>query len=138
MAARESRAAKPLKHGIVLFAHGSRDPQWARPFEQLAAALCAKTDAAVRLAYLELMQPSLGDAIAALASEDVASIRVVPVFLAQGRHAEQDLPRLVAAARARHPQIDISLEAAIGEQASVIEAIAAAIAARAPGDRASP
>jgi sirohydrochlorin cobaltochelatase len=117
-----------LKKGIVLFAHGSRDRDWARPFESLAATLSRKTQATVRLAYLELMQPSLAGAIAELAAEGVVSIRVVPVFLGQGGHTKQDLPTLVAAARERHPQLQISLEAPIGEQASVIEAIAAVIA----------
>jgi sirohydrochlorin cobaltochelatase len=118
-------------NGLVLFAHGSRDREWARPVEQLAATLSRKTGESVRLAYLELMQPSLGDAIAALVREGAKSIRVVPVFLGQGGHTKHDLPKLVAAARARHPGIPIALEAPIGEQASVIEAIAAAIAQKA-------
>ena len=116
--------------GIVLFAHGSRDREWARPFEQLAATLSRRTDAHVRLAYLELMQPSLGEAIAALATQGIQSIRVVPVFLGQGGHTKQDLPRLVDAARSRHAGLSITLDAPIGEQASVIEAIAAAIAGK--------
>src|SRR5439155_6571097 len=69
-----------LKAGIVLFAHGSRDPQWARPFEALAATLSRKFDGPVKLAYLELMQPSLEQAIAAMVSEGAKTIRVVPVF----------------------------------------------------------
>jgi sirohydrochlorin cobaltochelatase len=117
--------------GLVLFAHGSRDRDWARPFEELAATVSRQTDARVRLAYLELMPPSLGDAIAALVSEGAKSIRIVPVFLGQGGHTKQDLPKLAAAARERHPGIEIACEAAIGEQASVIEAIAAAIAKKA-------
>ena len=114
--------------GLVLFAHGSRDREWARPFEQLAATLSRRTDARVRLAYLELMSPSLGEAITGLAAEGAKSIRVVPVFLGQGGHTKQDLPKLVAKAREHHPAVEISLDAPIGEQASVIEAIAAAIA----------
>jgi sirohydrochlorin cobaltochelatase len=117
-----------LKDGIVLFAHGSRDPQWARPFELLAATLSQKTTAVVRIAYLELMAPTLAEAVDALAAEGITAVRVVPVFLGQGGHAKQDLPRLVAATRDRHPGIDISLDPPIGEQRSVIEAIAAAIA----------
>jgi sirohydrochlorin cobaltochelatase len=117
-----------LNTGIVLFAHGSRDREWARPFEQLAATLSRQTGAIVRLAYLELMQPSLGDAISTLVGEGAKSIRVVPVFLGPGGHTRQDLPKLAAAARERHPGVDILVEAPIGEQASVIEAIAAAIA----------
>lgn len=114
-----------MKEGIVLFAHGSRDPEWSRPFESLAAELSKKH--VVRLAYLELMQPPLADAIASLADAGVDSIRVVPVFLAQGGHVKQDLPRLVAAARSAHPNINITLEQAIGERPQVLAAIARAI-----------
>jgi sirohydrochlorin cobaltochelatase len=115
------------KEGIVLFAHGSRDGEWARPFEQLAATLSRKVRGPVRVAYLELMQPSLEQAIGALARE-VGEIRVVPVFFGAGGHVKEDLPRLVARARERHPGVAIELDAPIGEQAAVIEAIAAAIA----------
>jgi sirohydrochlorin cobaltochelatase len=114
--------------GLILFAHGSRDRDWARPFEQLAATLSRQTDARVRLAYLELMQPSLAEAIAALAAEGAKSIRIVPVFLGQGGHTRHDLPKLAARERERHPAVEISVDPPIGEQATVIEAIAAAIA----------
>ena len=30
---------KPQRHAIVLFAHGSRDPQWAEPMQALQAAV---------------------------------------------------------------------------------------------------
>ena len=120
-----------MNKGIVLFAHGSRDRDWARPFEQLAAKLSRQTDAAVRLAYLELMQPSLGDAVSALVADGAKVIRIVPVFLGPGSHTKQDLRELAAAARARHPGIEITVEPPIGEQATVIEAIAAAIAKKA-------
>jgi sirohydrochlorin cobaltochelatase len=117
-----------LKAGIVLFAHGSRDPQWAQPFEALAATLSSKFDGPVKLAYLELMQPSLEQAIATLVGAGVSSIRVVPVFLGQGGHVKEDLPKLAASARKKFPDIQIQLEQPIGEQGAVIEAIAAAIA----------
>ena len=120
-----------MKTGIVLFAHGSRDRDWAKPFDELAAKLSRQTDAAVRLAYLELMQPSLGDAIGALVADGAKSVRIVPLFLGQGGHTKQDLPRLAAAARERHAGIEITLEPPIGEQPSVIDAIAAAIAKKA-------
>ena len=119
-----------MKEAIVLFGHGSREAQWARPFEQLAERLSRLTDSTVRLAYLELMQPSLADAIAALVREGVTAIRVVPVFLGVGGHTRHDLPKLVDAARSRHAGVGITLDPPIGEQASVIEAIAAAIAGR--------
>jgi sirohydrochlorin cobaltochelatase len=124
-----------LSAGIVLFAHGSRDREWARPFEQLAAQLSHKVSGPVVLAYLELMRPPLDEAIATLVSTGATSIRVVPVFLGQGGHVKEDLPRLVERARKSHPQVAITLEPPIGEQPAVIEAIAAAITR--PADRPS-
>ena len=117
-----------MKEGIVLFAHGSRDPQWARPFEQLAASLARQADGPVKLAFLELMPPSLEQAIAALAKEGVRAIRIVPVFLGKGGHVSDDLPRLAAKASKDHPTVRVRLDPPIGEQDAVIEAIAAAVA----------
>ena len=116
-----------MKSGIVLFAHGSRDSDWARPFEQLADRLRTKVDGPIVVAYLEFMSPTLDDAIARLGTNDV---RVVPIFLGQGGHVKKDLPKLVAAAQKKHAGVTIRLEPAIGEQRVVIEAIAAAIARR--------
>jgi sirohydrochlorin cobaltochelatase len=107
-------------------AHGSRDPEWARPFESIASRLAKKF--LVKVAYLELMQPSLGEAVAALARAGAKSIRVVPLFLGPGGHVKDDLPRLISAARADHPDVKLVLEKPIGEQPKVIEAIAEAIA----------
>jgi sirohydrochlorin cobaltochelatase len=115
-----------LKEGLVLVAHGSRDPEWSRPFERIAASLTQRLPAvSVGLAYLE-HGPSLDETVTALVAKGVASIRVVPVFLGQGGHAKQDLPRLVSeSARAG---LTLALDKPIGEQSVVIEAIASAIA----------
>jgi sirohydrochlorin cobaltochelatase len=121
-----------LSEGIVLVAHGSRDREWSRPFEALAATLAAAVPGPVALAYLELTQPPLGTAIAELVKQGATSIRVVPVFLGAGGHVKEDLPRLAARARAEHPGVPIRVAAPIGEQPAVIEAIAAAIAAAGP------
>jgi sirohydrochlorin cobaltochelatase len=115
------------KQAVVLFAHGSRDPGWARPFEQLASTLRELVDGPVVLAYLELMKPSLAEAIDGLAGQ-VTSIRIVPVFLGAGGHVKEDLPRLANVAAAKHPSMQISVEPPIGEQSAIIQALANAIA----------
>jgi sirohydrochlorin cobaltochelatase len=116
------------RRAIVLFAHGARDPQWARPFRELVAALGERLPGErIVLAFLELMQPSLPDCAAALYGEGVRELRVVPVFLGMGGHLQQDLPKLVAAIKEKHPELAIQVDPPIGEQATVISAIAAAI-----------
>jgi sirohydrochlorin cobaltochelatase len=114
-----------LKEGIVLFAHGSRDPEWSAPFERIAASLAQKLPAvSVGLAYLE-HGPSLDETVTALVAKGVGSIRVVPLFLGQGGHVKEDLPRLVSASA--RPGLTLALDKPIGEQSQVIEAIASAI-----------
>jgi sirohydrochlorin cobaltochelatase len=114
-----------LKDGIVLFAHGSREPEWARPFERIAARL--GSEFLVELAYLERMKPTLEQAVASLASMGAKRVRIVPLFLGEGGNVREDLPKLAAGARARHPGVEIVLEQTIGERQEVTDAIAAVI-----------
>jgi sirohydrochlorin cobaltochelatase len=115
-----------LKQGIVLVAHGSRDPEWSRPFERLTAALEKKLPAvAIALCYLE-HGPSLEEALAVLTAKGAGAIRVVPLFLGAGGHVKQDIPKLVAAA---NPGVPVAIDAPIGEQDGLIDAIAEGIAA---------
>ena len=116
-----------IVRGIVLVAHGSRDPQWARPFENIATLLAKEH--LVSVAYLELMRPTLAEAVAAFAAAGVKSIRVVPLFFGHGGHVGEDLPRLVSELAAAHRDLKLVLEKPIGEQPQVIAAIARAIAA---------
>ena len=112
----------------ILFAHGARDPEWARPVEALRTRILAQTATAkVRTAFLEFMWPTLDTAIDELVAEGARSVTIVPVFLAQGGHLKRDLPLMMERARARHPGVELSLAGVIGEQAEVIEAMAAAV-----------
>jgi sirohydrochlorin cobaltochelatase len=115
--------------GVILFAHGSRDPEWARPFERLAEELKRRLpNALVSVAYLESMRPTLPEAMATTAAAGARDVRIVPVFLGQGGHVKDDLPRLLSQLQAEYPDVQLSLGTAIGEDPAVIEAIAAAIA----------
>ncbi len=102
--------------GIVLFAHGSRDPQWRAPTEAIVAHIRARQPGTpVCCAYLELCAPSLPEAAAALIAAGIRQIRVFPIFFGVGRHAREDLPQLVAQLRADHPGVAIELLPTAGE-----------------------
>jgi sirohydrochlorin cobaltochelatase len=123
-----------MRHAVILFAHGSRNPRWAEPLEALAQIVRAHLpEAEVRLAYLELMSPDLPAAIDAAVVSGVTTVQVEPVFWATGGHVERDLGALVAAARATHPTLAIAVGSALGQAPSVLAAMAAEIAARSAG-----
>ncbi len=76
------------------------------------------------LAFLELMTPDLSSAVAALVAGGERAVQIVPVFLGQGGHVREDLPRIVEDVRGRHPHVDIRLALAVGEDDAVLDAIA--------------
>jgi sirohydrochlorin cobaltochelatase len=118
--------------GIVLFAHGARDAQWAAPFQSIRERVRAsRPECPIELAFLELMTPTLEEAIARLAGQGASAITVFPLFMAQGGHLKQDLPRILDDLRQRHPRLPIALETAIGEVPEILEAISAWIVTRA-------
>ncbi len=118
--------------GIVLFAHGARDPEWARPFEAIRDRIRrAHPEYPIALAYLEIMSPTLEEAIETVLDEGASAITVFPLFMAQGGHLKQDLPRILDAIRTNYPRIPIALEPPIGEVPEILAAIATWILGRA-------
>ena len=110
---------------IILFAHGARDPEWAQPFKKIKRLLEAKRPGTtIELAFLELMQPALPDAVAKLAETGHRLITIAPLFMAQGGHLKNDLPKILDALRADYPQTTISLLPAIGDVNPILETIA--------------
>ena len=116
-----------MSRGLILFAHGARDARWAEPFEAIAArARALQPGWDVRVAFLELMTPTLADAGAAMVASGRTQVDIVPLFLGTGGHVREDLPALLKALRAAHPDVRWRLHGAIGEQHEVIDAIALA------------
>ncbi len=111
--------------GLIVFAHGSRDPLWRLPTEAIAQRIAHDAPHLhVACAYLELCEPDLPSTVAALAARGVQRIEVLPAFLGVGRHARHDLPEMLQALANQHPHIDFALHAALGEDSRLIDAAA--------------
>lgn len=109
---------------IILFGHGARDARWREPFDRLASLWKARyPNTPVELAFLELMQPSLEEAIAAQVSAGAKEVVVVPVFFGQGGHLRNDFPVLLASCQEKFPNVTLSATPAVGEDDAVLQAI---------------
>ena len=102
--------------GVVVFAHGSRDPLWRAPVESVAQQI-RLSDPSVRVAcaYLELSEPDLSTAVAGLVSEGASTVRILPLFFGMGKHAREDLPVLVEQLVQAHPHVRFERLTAAGE-----------------------
>lgn len=111
--------------GLILLAHGSRDAQWRQPIE---AVLAAVRQSSPRLpsccAYLEACAPDLLEAAQRLIAQGVSRITVLPLFLGTGKHAREDIPKLVQEVRDRYPAVQITLQTAAGEDPRVTALLA--------------
>ena len=109
---------------IILFGHGARDSRWREPFDRLATLWREQhSTTPVELAFLEMMQPSLEEAVASLVDKGATQITVVPVFFGQGGHLRNDFPVLLQACQAKFPQVSLSATPAVGEDLAVLQAI---------------
>ena len=109
---------------LILFGHGARDVRWREPFDRLAQKWKVQhADTLVELAFLEMMQPSLEEAVASLVSQGETEIVVLPVFFGQGGHLRNDFPVILSACREKFPAIKLSATPAVGEDEAVLQAI---------------
>lgn len=112
------------RSALVLFAHGARDPEWSVPFRKIRSKVAARCRGlTVELAFLEFTPPTLADAVGRLAGAGHVRITIAPLFMAQGGHVKQDLPRLVAELQARYPKAALELLPAVGEVDAVLDAV---------------
>ncbi len=114
---------------LILFGHGARDPEWARPLEQVRSAVLARQpQRQVHLAFLEYLTPSLEDCVAAIVAGQpagkAAAVVIVPMFIAQSGHLKRDVPARIAALQERFPGLPLSVADVVGEAPSVVAAIA--------------
>src|SRR5256885_3572444 len=92
--------------GVVLVDHGSRREESnamlldvVRDFAQATAI------SIVEPAHMELAEPSIATAFARCVVRGATTVVVFPYFLLPGRHWNEDIPRLAAAAAKGHPGI---------------------------------
>jgi len=109
---------------IILFGHGARDSRWREPFDRLVELWRSQhAGVPVELAFLEMMQPSLEEAVFSLSDSGVTQITVVPVFFGQGGHLRNDFPVLLNSCQEKFPSVKLSATLAVGEDEGVLQAI---------------
>ncbi|HUZ45400.1 MAG TPA: CbiX/SirB N-terminal domain-containing protein [Terriglobia bacterium] len=109
---------------VILFAHGSAVEEANQGIRELAGRIqVAGSYAYVQAAFLGPGQPEMGAAIAQAVKAGYRRVVVLPYFLTLGIHLRRDLPKLVAEARKKHPQVKIRVGQSLEdhpEMASII------------------
>lgn len=113
---------------LLLVDHGSRRPEAHRHLEWTAEQVRQRRPGLrVHLAHLELVPPTLAEALAHCAAEGERQVDVLPLFLIPGRHSTHDLPEQLARAAEQHPGLSVRLLEPLGSRPEIAELILAAL-----------
>lgn len=105
-----------MTRALLLVDHGSRR---AEANDQLACVAeltqhLAGPDVVVAHAHMELAAPDVRTGFRRCVEAGVDHVVVMPYFLFAGRHAREDIPRLIAAAASAHPMVSYEVVEPIG------------------------
>lgn len=114
---------------VVLVDHGSRREDANAQLEALAERVREREPGTlVVAAHLELAPPDIAAALAACASAGALEIVLLPWFLSPGRHTAVDIPRAVAAAQERHPELRVRIGEPLGLDPRLVDVALSRIA----------
>ena len=112
----------PGRDATLVIGHGTREPQGVEQFhrfvEQLRERLAPRR---VEPAFLELCPPSIPEAITALAGAGVTRVTAAPLLLFAAGHAQHDIPAMLSAAKAGHPQIEFCQASCLECHPAIVE-----------------
>ena len=108
----------------ILLAHGSRDPEWCKPFEAIEENIKKLLPQKhISLAFMEFCEPTLDDTIDQHVSRfpGPLTIEIIPLFFATGRHLREDVPCMLEGKQKSIPDhVQLILREPIGSQPSFI------------------
>lgn len=124
----------PVAIGVVVVDHGSKRreanamlddvAQMCRNMFVLQSYEAQPNIVAVEKAHMELVKPSVEDAVTTCVKKHKVDVVVVaPYFLSKGRHIQEDIPRLVEKAQAMYPEVVCVMAEPIGLDARVVDVV---------------
>lgn len=108
--------------GVLVVGHGTADPVGAGECRQVAAAVAGLLPGVpVELGFLEVIAPTIDDALARLVARGCRDVVAAPLLLFAAGHARHDVPEAVAAAAAARG-VAVRQSAAFGTIDAIVQA----------------
>ncbi len=102
--------------GILIVAHGSRAKKTQDTLNYIVENVRKQLpQMIIEAAYMEFCEVNIEKGLTALVERGVNNINVIPYFLFEGIHIQQDIPEEIAAFSQNHPDVTITLGSTLGE-----------------------
>ncbi len=107
---------------ILLVSHGSKAPQAREEIEALAALLKKRSGVkTVQPAFLEIESPDIPEGIRRCVHQGATEVTILLNFLNSGRHAGDDIPKIIRQARKEHPGVKFQMTKPIGQEDYLVD-----------------
>jgi sirohydrochlorin ferrochelatase len=104
-----------LRIGVIVVDHGSRRSESNELLLDVVRQFAEATGLAIaEPAHMELAEPSIDTAFSRCVARGAETVVVFPYFLLPGRHWNNDIPQLTAAAARKHPGVGYLVTAPFG------------------------
>lgn len=113
-----------MKRALLLVDHGSTREGANAVLVHVAEIIRARSDFdMVHYAHMEIAEPTISQGFDACVAGGAREVIVHPYFLAPGSHYNEDIPRLVAEAAARHPEVRWTITEPLGVHSKLCEVV---------------
>jgi sirohydrochlorin ferrochelatase len=120
----ETGLSERRSRAILLVDHGSRRPEANALLDSVAAELSQRMpDHVVRVAHMEIVEPTVAQGIDACVEAGAREIVVHPYFLGPGNHTRESIPHLVEVAAQRHPDLRVWISEPLGLHTKLVDVI---------------
>lgn len=107
---------------LILLTHGSKNPNWRKPFEKLLRLLRKDTGAdSIHLSFMESAEPALAQTVELLTQGGCRDIQILPLFMSSGNHLSKDIPAEVRRLTRLHKGLKITTLPPIGSHPRFIQ-----------------
>ncbi|MBI5787393.1 MAG: CbiX/SirB N-terminal domain-containing protein [Candidatus Schekmanbacteria bacterium] len=105
-----------MKIGVIVLGHGSQAAPANKSLQCIVQQLIRENAGMpIEPAFLQFAEPTLSQSAASLAAQKVNKIIIMPLFLCNGNHVTQDIPKLAAEEAAKYPQIEFVTAASLAD-----------------------
>jgi sirohydrochlorin ferrochelatase len=109
---------------ILYIGHGTRSKKGAQEARDFLNGIIGKSAAPIQeISFLELAEPSIGEAYENCIRRGASSIRVVPIFLLSAGHIKEDIPDILRELQNNFPHIPVEVADPFGVQQTIIDAV---------------
>ena len=106
---------------VLFISHGSHSPDTETEVRAYVRQLKSLSDVGImEYAFLEIAHPTIPEGIDICINKGATEVVVLLNFLNAGKHVDEDIPRIVNEARAKHPEINFHITKPIGQHDQII------------------